>query len=1310
MRAVSPVGICICFLAGSFAGCFAGELSGDEVIACLGDDCPGALVCSLDDGRCIAADAVCVDVNGGVARHQPDGNRCGDGRICVRGDCQAISCGDGVTSDDEECDDGRENGDGPDACRANCRAPRCGDGIIDSGEACDDGAANANVADACRADCRAPACGDAIIDGDEECDDGDVNSDVDPSACRTSCLSASCGDGVRDAGEECDEGSENSSSLSDACRLDCRAPRCGDLVIDTNEECDDGPSNSEAPNACRSDCRAARCGDGIIDDGEVCDDGGANSDGRAGACRTACVPASCGDGVRDADEECDDGGANSDVEADACRSDCVRPSCGDGVTDDNEACDDGVAVGGPCRAACDKANACGDGVTDDDEACDDGNDNGADGCAACRVQALEQRLLLPGDGGADPLERVLRVADVAVDRLGRIYIAEVTPPRVLRLAPDGSLVTVAGSDDGGSGCVGGPATEARLNGPQRLAAGPNGDIFINDGTRICRLDPNGNLHHVIGNGEQRIPVEGDIAATASLNVPLGMAVDDTGAFFFVDASRVYRIGSDGIVRTFTGGGAGLVDDVAPLQARYRNPSSIAFDDSGRLYIGDLGNRRLRRLDVDGVVRTVAGGVAPNVTATDGDGLSVQVFVDNLRRDGDGVVIGQFNRISRFANGQVSTLAGNPVSIVSLGNTDGPATTLRLDGNVVGGVTGDSLIIAGFNYVASVDDGFAHRIAGAGNRARSIDGQLGLSISVRDITVANDELYFTTSDPAVYRHSGAVAERVVGLDDGFAGLGALPDGRVLVGTVCSIIAFEPQSGASELIAGTACGVPDDGAIARESPLPGDVGHIDVDGDGRLVFVAGQIALAIDGGVIHRLFDTPIVVSAISDLQGGAFISTTFPGDESPPSDVFVWHANAAGDLAVVSGTGDFDFSVCGDRPASSPLGLFPRLFLDVDGALLISHNSCLQRLEGDLLRTVASGRDPGVGEPLSRAPGLADALIDTPAGRLQLSGGFVVLLDEAADTVRPLLGPLYPSTYGAVERARLDRPSGIAVVNNDVLIAVHDGGIARLVRDEGVLGVALGVSRNPAPPAPFTGYLPPRATPGLLVESPGGFRVVNSDLGLAVDVVGPDPLLWPFRSAPGLTNVGGAVVLDDGRLIVADTANHCLREVRDDGLIVDFFGQCGLAGSFDDNLSSPHGLTQGASGAVYVADTGNNRVLRIVDGIGSVVIGDGSRSSAGEGSPARIFPVDAPESIDIDRFGNLYVTSRTTVREIKNVDGDADADGDDAVITVFGAGDRLTYPESAAGCLALVAVVDDGGGVVAVDRCQGFVVEIDHVAR
>ncbi len=105
------------------------------------------------------------------------------------------------------------------------------------------------------------------------------------------------------------------------------------------------------------------------------------------------------------------------------------------------------------------------------------------------------------------------------------------------------------------------------------------------------------------------------------------------------------------------------------------------------------------------------------------------------------------------------------------------------------------------------------------------------------------------------------------------------------------------------------------------------------------------------------------------------------------------------------------------------------------------------------------------------------------------------------------------------------------------------------------------------------------------------RVVNGDVGLAVDVVGPDPLSWPFRSAPGLANVGGAVV----RLIVADTANHCLREVRDDGSIAGFFGQCGLAGSFDDNLSSPHGLAQGASGAVYVADTGNNRVLRIVDG-------------------------------------------------------------------------------------------------------------------
>jgi hypothetical protein len=80
---------------------------------------------------------------------------------------------------------------------------------------------------------------------------------------------------------------------------------------------------------------------------------------------------------------------------------------------------------------------------------------------------------------------------------------------------------------------------------------------------------------------------------------------------------------------------------------------------------------------------------------------------------------------------------------------------------------------------------------------------------------------------------------------------------------------------------------------------------------------------------------------------------------------------------------------------------------------------------------------------------------------------------------------------------------------------------------------------------------------------------------------------------------------------------------------------------------------------------------------------------------------------MDAFGNLYVASTTMLRLVANVDGDADADGDDRVSTLFGGGNRLTFPESDRFCLHTVTV-DDDGDVYAADACQGYLVKVFSV--
>lgn len=121
--------------------------------------------------------------------------------ICDIGSFE-ITCGDGLLSSNETCDNGSANSDSaPNACRSDCQAAACGDGVVDSGEACDDG--NDNDVDNCTNACALPSCGNGQVEADEECDDGNSDNFDD---CLNTCLDST-------------DGSNNGGSSSGGCRL-----------------------------------------------------------------------------------------------------------------------------------------------------------------------------------------------------------------------------------------------------------------------------------------------------------------------------------------------------------------------------------------------------------------------------------------------------------------------------------------------------------------------------------------------------------------------------------------------------------------------------------------------------------------------------------------------------------------------------------------------------------------------------------------------------------------------------------------------------------------------------------------------------------------------------------------------------------------------------------------------------------------------------------------------------------------------------------------------------------------------------------
>ena len=142
-----------------------------------------------------------------------------------------------------------------------------------------------------------------------------------------------------------------------------------------------------------------------------------------------------------------------------------------------------------------------------------------------------------GDGGAARGARLANPEGVAVDPNGNIIIADTGNRRIRRVeAGNGTISTIAGNGSVIYAGDGGPATEASMSAPRRVAAEPNGNVFISDALdhRIRAIKSDGTMTTVAGNGIITFTGDGGPALSASLNRPLGMAVDAEGNLYFAD--------------------------------------------------------------------------------------------------------------------------------------------------------------------------------------------------------------------------------------------------------------------------------------------------------------------------------------------------------------------------------------------------------------------------------------------------------------------------------------------------------------------------------------------------------------------------------------------------------------------------------------------------------------------------------------------------------------------------------------------------------------------------------------------------------
>ncbi len=369
-----------------------------------------------------------------------------------------------------------------------------------------------------------------------------------------------------------------------------------------------------------------------------------------------------------------------------------------------------------------------------------------------------------GDGGPATAAEIGKLWEATVDSAGNLYLVDHDNQRIRVVnrqssaitvfgvtIPAGDIQTVAGNGTAGALGDGGAATSAEFYYPEGVVLDGAGNLYIADSinNKIRKVTAAGIISTVAGGGSACGAAtdglgDGCPATQATINSPNGVGFDASGNLYIVDTfnNRIRKVSPAGIITTVAGGGSvcgGATDSVgdgcAATSATLDLPGSALVDAAGNLYIADTSNNRVRKVNTNGVITTVAGTGTAGFSGDGGLATSAELDVPfriSIDAAGDLYVDDQTNERIRMVatNGDISTVAGD--GIAGFMGDSGSATASELSSPDSAAVDG-----AGNLYIAD----------GANSRIRKVS-----------VTLAPTEAFGTLE---VGQTSGAMG---VGLSD------------------------------------------------------------------------------------------------------------------------------------------------------------------------------------------------------------------------------------------------------------------------------------------------------------------------------------------------------------------------------------------------------------------------------------------------------------------------------------------------------------------------------------------------------------------